>query len=258
MVHANRGFLSGLTCLVSLLYSVAISAAEVALIIDDLGLSRDQDLWAIATPAPVGLSFLPESGHASRGARLADMAGHTVMLHMPMQAEDDSNRARFELRTQDSRHQWQEHLKQALLRVPQATGINNHRGSLLTQSESNMQLLMQLLQNQSLFFIDSRTTPLSQAYPVAQLARIASAERDIFLDSDPAKVAQEIEKWFGLARKYGSAIAIAHPYPETMQALDDLWQQFPDDIILVPVTELLNRRPLPHGAAFTDLRRFIR
>ena len=110
-----------------------------------------------------------------------------------------------------------------LASVPYVEGINNHMGSLLTQQKSMMDLFMHALAKRGrLFFIDSRTTSASVALVEARENGIASTSRDVFLDDDrsPALINHQLDLLVRKAQRKGYALAIGHPYPETLQVLE--------------------------------------
>jgi polysaccharide deacetylase 2 family uncharacterized protein YibQ len=93
-----------------------------------------------------------------------------------------------------------------------------------------------------LFFIDSRTTSNSLAFSTAKRFKVPSLKRDIFLDHEPT--IEFIEKQFleliALSKRRGYAIAIAHPYKNT---IDFLQENIPRlealEIDLVPVSQVV-------------------
>jgi polysaccharide deacetylase 2 family uncharacterized protein YibQ len=115
-------------------------------------------------------------------------------------------------------------------------------GSLLPQKALPMEWVMQALQKRRLYFIDSRTTSNSVAWKTAQHYNIPSLKRDIFLDHTPTPefIHKQFSKLLRLAKHKGYAVAIAHPYPETIQYLK---QQLPllaqQNITLVSASELV-------------------
>jgi polysaccharide deacetylase 2 family uncharacterized protein YibQ len=119
-------------------------------------------------------------------------------------------------------------------------------GSLLTTKADSMKWVMETLKGRSLFFIDSLTSPKSVAKKTAQDYGLETVSRDVFLDN--IRTEQAIDKQFSrlikLARKHGSALAIGHPYPETMaylkQRLNHLEQ---DGVRLVRLSDLLSASP---------------
>ncbi len=83
---------------------------------------------------------------------------------------------------------------------------------------------MPLLHQHQLFFIDSCTAATTVAETAAHAARVLAASRNVFLDDDQSAAA--IRKQFTLAirdaHEKGSALAIAHPHPETLQVLVEM------------------------------------
>ena len=67
-------------------------------------------------------------------------------------------------------------------------------------------------------------------------------KRDVFLDPDrlPETVAREFERMKSLARKRGQVVAIAHPYPATLDLLErELPRLLEEGFTLVSVSELV-------------------
>jgi uncharacterized protein len=81
-----------------------------------------------------------------------------------------------------------------------------------------------LLHERNLFFIDSRTTAATVAETSAHAAGVATTRRNVFLDDEQSVPA--IRKQFELAihdaREKGSALAIGHPHPETLEVLNEM------------------------------------
>jgi polysaccharide deacetylase 2 family uncharacterized protein YibQ len=120
-------------------------------------------------------------------------------------------------------------------------------GSLLTGDAEAMGWLMQALSGYpGLYFVDSRTTELSFAESQAERRGLASARRDVFLDHDRdlASIQARFERLLAIARRRGSAIGIAHPYPETLQVLAKRLPQLArQGVELVPVSTLTEEDP---------------
>ena len=127
--------------------------------------------------------------------------------------------------------------------VPHAVGVSNHMGSLLTQQREPMRLLMKAIADRGdLFFVDSRTTADSAAGNIAQELSLPHLVRNIFLDNvrEVEAINRQFDKLVAIARDHGSALAIGHPYPETLEVLE---HRLPDlassGIELVPLSKLL-------------------
>ncbi len=192
----------------------------IGLVIDDMGGDVVQNRRAIALPKDVSLSFLPYPDATPRLAEEAHQAGHEILVHVPMEAPSDRDGSlKQALRRALPAEENVRRLEWALSRVPEHAGINNHEGSVFTADRLALIPVAEALYGRGLFFLDSRTTPLSQVVPVARAFGVPSSDRDVFLDDDqspPAVEAQlrELEK---VARSQGVAIAIGHPHAATLE-----------------------------------------
>ncbi|MGS2721818.1 divergent polysaccharide deacetylase family protein [Paraglaciecola aestuariivivens] len=229
-----------LTVLCSLFFKA--NAAQIALIIDDMG-NNKKDAVAFALPAKVALAILPNKPLSTPFSSRAAAQKRDVILHMPMESLAGTNQEQHALLATMPPQQIIQTLKNALSTVPHAMGVNNHMGSRLTQLTMPMSITMEYLSQQGLFFVDSRTTKFSKAEHIAKQNGVLSTKRNVFLDHTPSLV--EIDRQFHrllrLAKKYGYAVGIAHPYPQTLaylkQHLNNLEQH---GIELVKLTELLS------------------
>ena len=86
---------------------------------------------------------------------------------------------------------------------------------------SEMRAVLETIASTPYYFIDSRTSASSVAYKLARELRIPSAERSVFLDNVKSKqaITSQLESLVKIAQKQGSAIAICHPYPVTLEVL---------------------------------------
>ena len=164
-------------------------------------------------------------------------------MHLPMESMDERYLGRGGLSENMTEKQFITTLYETLDAVPDIRGVNNHMGSRLTQDATKMAWVMSgILRHGELYFVDSRTTSQSQADTVAREYGLEHTRRDVFLDDDkdPIQIKKQWTYLLQLARRKGSAIAIGHPYPETIQFLQ---QTLPtvakEGIDLVPVSELI-------------------
>jgi hypothetical protein len=245
----RRGFAAALLCL-----PLAAGAEEpaVSLVIDDLGNGLRDGRRVIALPAAVTLAILPHTTHARRLAEEAHARGKEIILHLPMEAAagDEPGPGRLEaaMPAREVAHT----LAYDLETVPHAVGVNNHMGSRMTEAESAMRTLFASLRTRGgLFFLDSRTSARSRAAEVAAEAGVPYLARDVFLDHErtPAAIARALAELERLARRDGNAVAIGHPYPETLAALETwLPGAAARGIRLVPLSAMLAlRTAVSHG-----------
>ncbi|MCQ6263461.1 divergent polysaccharide deacetylase family protein [Alcanivorax sp. MM125-6] len=240
----------------------APAAPRIAIIIDDLGYSRPAGEAVIALPAPVTCAVIPETPHGRRLGRQAAEAGKEVMIHLPMATLDARALDPGALHEGMSEARIGAVLDRAQTLLPEARGLNNHMGSALTAKAAPMTRLMDQLRRRHLFFVDSRTNAATLAERSARRAGLPAGRRDVFLDNrrDLAHINEQFNQLLRLARRRGHAIAIGHPYPET---LDYLRQVLPlmeqAGVEVVPVSRLLappaasvGAAPRPPGAALTS------
>jgi hypothetical protein len=134
-----------------------------------------------------------------------------------------------------------------LAQVPFVRGVNNHMGSHLTEFDFFMRPIMDSIRtyNPDFYFLDSRTSPLSVAHAQALDAGLPSISRDVFLDNEQnvESIRLQYRIWLNKARDYGSAIAIGHPHPQTLQVLRE---NLPDagNFHFMRISELIQIRRL--------------
>lgn len=226
-----------------LLSASALATPRIAIIIDDLGYSRQQGQAIVDLPAPVTCAVIPFSPHGRRLAERASLAGKEVLVHMPMATQGHLKLDRGGLQNGMDEPQLLDAVRQALSQIPQARGLNNHMGSALTEQPQPMSWLMAELKAHQLFFIDSRTSSHTVAQQVAQQVGLSHAGRDVFLDNerDLISINQQFNRLIRLARQRGQAIAIGHPYPETVHYLKQVLPLMKEaGIDVVPVSSLLS------------------
>ncbi len=223
------------------------ATAFIAIIIDDLGYKLQQDQRAINLPGQVTFAFLPQTPHVRTLAETANAQGNEIMLHLPMQSVEPIFLGPGALTQTMSREEFKISLLKSILSIPHVKGINNHMGSLITSQKEPMNWLMEEIARTRLFFVDSRTTVETLAEQTANQYQIANTRRNVFLDHERNRPAIEFQfdQLIQLARKNGSAVAIGHPYAETLDVLEEKIPQLKAaGIRLVPVSELIHQQYL--------------
>jgi polysaccharide deacetylase 2 family uncharacterized protein YibQ len=194
---------------------------RVALIIDDCGQWLDTEEALLALPIPITMSVLPHVRYASKIAQDASSAGKGVMLHLPMEAASHINAGPGEIETSMSDAQIAATTEDDVAQVPLAKGVNNHEGSAASADPRVMKDVIDVLKTHGLFFIDSRTSTKTVAEDLARSAGVPAARRNVFLDNraDVAYTESMLERATAIAEQNGSAIAIGHPKPSTLEAI---------------------------------------
>ncbi len=220
---------------------------QVAIIIDDLGYQLEPVRALMALDLGLTYSVLPRSPHGAEIAADAERKGREVLVHLPMQPRsypkvDPGPGALF---TDMSPRRLLRTTNRDLDSVPGAVGVNNHMGSAFTEDRAALKPVMQAIRRRGLFFIDSLTSPRSQALAAAREAGVPARARQIFLDHDPSPqaVRHQIERLMALARRRNGVIAIGHPHPATIKVLSEMAPKLRARLNLVPVSRLV--RPAP-------------
>lgn len=215
----------------------------LALIIDDWGYSQRAIEPMIAFPLPLTMAVLPHLGMSQELSERLAAAGHEVILHQPMEALDGQLDMGPGGITRDmDGAEVEAQLKENLASLPAVVGLNNHMGSLVTADPTMMTHVLEVVGELGLFFVDSRTTPVSVVAEVAQEVGVPFGVNNFFIDneSDVGKIKAQIRTGLQLAQKQGHAVMIGHVRPATADAL---WEMVPElldsGVQFVPISRLL-------------------
>ena len=215
---------------------------KIAIIIDDMGYDLEAALRFLEMDGGLSISVLPHSPFQTEIATLAHQSGNDVLLHLPMEPleypeVDPGPGALISTMTPD---ELLAQLKFNLDAVPYISGVNNHMGSKLTEDAARMRQVFTILKKRNLFFVDSLTNPKSECSRVAQLFQLPFAERHVFLDhsQEANAIRFQIKRLLSIAKKRGEAVGIAHPYPLTLEILQEQIPHIKHVATIVPVSDL--------------------
>ncbi|MBI4804179.1 MAG: divergent polysaccharide deacetylase family protein [Desulfovibrio sp.] len=214
---------------------------RLTIVIDDLGGSPDQAKELLDLGLPVTFSILPNLTYTKEVDAMAAKAGMEVILHQPMGAYGNSPESPGTLKSGMTVPEVARILTAHLAQLPHATGVSNHTGSKATEDPVLMAAVMVELKSRNLLFLDSLTSAKSVGLKEAAKAGVPAIPRTVFLDNERGQQAAllmlaQAEKE---ARTKGKAVAIGHPYPETIGALA-VWSIRRDKAVrLVPLSALL-------------------
>ncbi len=219
----------------------------ITIVVDDLGVMHPATERVVAMPGPLTLSWFPFARNLAGQVAAAAAHGHEMTLHMPMQSNgltiawtgpdplrvdlpDTVNLAR---------------LRAAIDAVPNTVGLNNHMGSVAIRDPALMALVAREAKARDMLFLDSVVVTRSYGYSAAHDAGVPAAARDIFIDhsNDPREIREQLALIEAQARKRGHVIAIGHPWPHTVAALEE-WLPTLDakGFSLWPLSSMVARR----------------
>ena len=253
MFHSAPVPLTGLAARLLALIALALpwpaaGTPRIAIVIDDIGYHAERGLRAIRLPAALTCAVIPLSPHGPRLAREAAKQGCEVIIHMPMAASNGQPLDAGGIDTHMATELIQARISEAFDLLPQARGLNNHMGSLATSDPATMDAVMASLARHGAFFLDSRTSAQSVGESAARRHGLPTTGRDVFLDNhrDLLAINEQFNQLLRIARRRGHAIAIGHPYPETLEYLERVLPLMPQaGIEIVPVSRLLRASDTP-------------
>lgn len=216
---------------------------RLGIILDDGGYGGSEMTRVMELDSRLTLSILPDTPYASETVQLALENGFEIMVHMPMQAgHGTKNRFPGELNIGMTREQVLARTRECLDQFPEAVGVNNHTGGLFTTYAEKVGWFLEVVREEQMYFVDSRTVGSSRAYSKAVEAGIPAARRDLFLDHSNALA--DIRKRFNelveMAKKHGCAVGIGHFRANTVTVLAEKLPGLEAlGIELVPLSELV-------------------
>ena len=197
--------------------------ARLAIVIDDIGQSVTQVEDFLALGVPITFSILPDLPHTRGAAERILRARREYIIHMPMQPEDYPHQhpGPNPLLLEHSLPETQRRVQAYMTELPHAVGASNHMGSAYTGDEAHMAVVLGELARRRLFFLNSKTSATAVPGRIAAQGGYPYLSRDVFLDNtrEVPAIERELQRALDRAQRRGQAIAIGHPYGETLTAL---------------------------------------
>lgn len=227
--------------------AAAQARATLVIIIDDLGNHLETGKRAIALPGKLTMAFLPYTPNNVQLAELANAAGKEIILHTPMSNWPGKPLGPGALTQHMSEQELRKMLSSDLDSTPHIKGVSNHMGSQLTSMREPMEWFMEELSARNLYFVDSRTSVNTLAAQIASEYGIPNLSRQVFLDHEISQDAihRQFQRLLATADREGVGIAIGHPYPETLEYLQQVLPTLEaSGYQLAFVSEVLSERSL--------------
>ncbi len=217
---------------------------RIAIVIDDLGGENKISQELLRWDLPITFSILPFAPFSKKLAREAHRKGKEVILHLPMephgypQVRPGEGVLLEEMDEASFLHQ----LSKDIEAVPYIKGVSNHMGSRLMEDPEKMKIVFSELKRRGLFFLDSRTTPQTIGFQVAQSVGLKVLERNIFIDNSLTEedIKRQLEELIQFSISKGKAIGIGHPHPSTIKFLKEIIPKMKEQgIELVPLSGVM-------------------
>lgn len=222
---------------------------RIALIIDDIGNSRSRARQFLRLDLPITYAVLPRLAYSYDLAMEIHDKGHEIMLHQPMEPynTDSFDPGPGALYVGDGPERIDRIIEENIGGIPYAVGMNNHMGSRFTECYNEIKEALQVVKKRDLFFVDSLTSNHSMGFKTARNLHIAATGRNIFLDNlrDGSAIYRQLLKLKHHAQRYGHAVGIGHPFPETARTIELFLNKLEGtNFSFVYVSNLLHKRTM--------------
>lgn len=231
---------------------------QVAIVIDDFGNGMTGTPEMMKLPVKFTAAVMPFMPTTKQDAELAHQLGDDVLVHMPMEPV----RGKPEwlgpgaITTSMSDAEIRKRVEAAIDNVPYAVGMNNHMGSKVTADERVMRVVLTVVKERGLFFLDSRTTFKTVLPKLCAELGVPLLSNQVFLDD--VYTSSHISKQIGVLRKYlethDSCVIIGHVGPPgklTAAGLKDAIPRMQATTTFIRVSEMVepstDKEIIPHS-----------
>lgn len=223
---------------------------RLALLVVNLGLDTELTRIAIESlPPSVTLSFSPYAPDLPAQLEKARMAGHEVMVDLPMEPLDfprDDPGPRTLLTSLPTVENLNR-LEWVLGQAPGYVGVATWMGSQFTTVEDAMMPILESIKERGLLFLDGRDSSRSLASELASSIQLPRVYNNSFIDAVPsrASIDRSMQGLELTSKQQDYAIGIARPLPLTLSRLE-AWVPALEarGIAVAPVSALADRQRL--------------
>ena len=191
----------------------AQNGAVLCVVFDDGGQNVSQLKKCVVLPFPVTVAVLPRLAHSAESAQIVRQSKNEVILHQPMQAVNlKVNPGAGAIKPDMTAAEVAATLSQNIAEIAPIAGMNNHEGSLITEDEVLVSLILEVAREKGIYFLDSRTSSATKIPSAAMQMGMGWYQRDIFLDNKKTRenYLAELKKGLDIANKKGHVIMIGH------------------------------------------------
>lgn len=228
------------------------SRPRVAIVMTGLGMSEGVTEAAIRSlPPEVSLSFSPYAHNLANWIGLARVNGHEVLLDLYMEPstypfDDPGPQA---IMTVLSEAENRKRFDWVLSRGNSFVGLTGRMGSRLLTRQESLSPVLQDIAEQGLLFVDDRATAGSLGFDLARELEIPAAYSEDMIDqpsANRAAIDAKLNRVERLALTKGAAVALAQPYPVTIERLNVWIAELAErGVVLAPISAVVNRQPPP-------------
>jgi len=187
-------------------------------VIDDVGNNLFQLKPFLELPMKITFAVLPGLKYTKEAIDLIRSAGKDYIIHQPMEAVGGQNPGPGALLLGMTQDEVRTIVTKNIKDYYGVRGMNNHMGSAGTADYELMRYLYNVLKENEMSFLDSRTTSKSVGRELSDIVGIPFAERSIFLDNSKERqdILEAVEKGLNVSEKKGHAVMIGHIWTEEL------------------------------------------
>lgn len=191
---------------------------KIVIVIDDVGYNLEELQPFLDLPFPVTLAVLPGVAHSAEAAARIRASGKELILHQPMQALGGNDPGPGAIYVSMSEDEAKAALTENIDSLGEISGVNNHMGSAVTRDGRLMRVVLSLVKERGLYYLDSLTTAGTVTATVGADLAMNTWERDVFLDNsqDRQSMIDALEEGMKQAKNKGNSILIGHVWSDDL------------------------------------------
>lgn len=230
---------------------------QLAVVIDDFGNGMDGTKEMMELPIHFTAAIMPFMPTTKQEAELLHKRGHEIIVHLPMEPVKGKPEwlGPGAITTDLSNEEIRARVEAAIKDVPYAKGMNNHMGSKATADERVMRVVLSVVKEHGMFFLDSRTTYKTVVPKLAAELGVELLSNQVFLDD--VYTMKHIAKQIGITSKHlesnPSCVVIGHvgpPGKKTAAVIRDSIPRLKRQASFVKLSEMLvlpDKDIVPHA-----------
>ena len=221
---------------------------KLAIVIDDFGQDRNGVEEMLSIKKKLTIAVMPFLQFSYKDAETAHKRGYEVIVHLPLEStmgrKDWLGPKPVFVSMEDEEVRCI--VKDSIENIPYAVGLNTHMGSKASEDERIISIILDIIKEEKLYFLDSRACNNPIAKEIAEGKGVVCFDRDVFIDGKKPKqyIKEQLNIAIDIALSRGYAIVIGHVGAEggkvTAQAIKEMIPEFERrNIELVFVSELI-------------------
>ena len=223
--------------------------ARIAILVDRFGFRNMHETQALLRFRGLTVAILPHTTGAKDLADVCRSRGLEVVLNLPMEGLDYPrvDPGPGAILVDMSPGEIAKRVAKAHDQIGGARGVHTYMGALAVEDKDVMKVVLKEVADRRGYFVESTSSTFSVVRETAAEVGAASIRLRDTIDGPGASLArikENLEDVAARARQHGVAVGLVHPYPATVQALQELlplWRS--QGIELVPLSEIVT---VPH------------